>query len=185
MPEAGRATSTQLPVPRTHPRRGHVTPKAAHRPTRSGPWVGTRDRVGELLEECLGGSGAHQCVCARSRSLPIPAAMQEVTFDVWIFGRKFAVGATAGLFIGTIAVSGAAAATAVNTAEFEMKVSTAASASLPTAHANVDINSIGPVEIMSVETSGLPPKTDFDFFVIQVRTNPFGGGLVPGRSGDQ
>ena len=34
--------------------------------------------------------------------------------------------------------------------------------------------SLGPVETLVVDVSGLPPKTDFDFFVIQVPTAPFG-----------
>jgi hypothetical protein len=38
----------------------------------------------------------------------------------------------------------------------------------------VKIKSIGAVEIMDVYVSGLPPKTDFDFFVLQVPTAPFG-----------
>jgi hypothetical protein len=44
----------------------------------------------------------------------------------------------------------------------------------PNARAIVDITSIGPVEIMDVFCSGLPPNTDFDFFVIQVPNAPFG-----------
>jgi hypothetical protein len=32
----------------------------------------------------------------------------------------------------------------------------------------------GPVEILNVTVKGLPPKTDFDFFVIQVPNKPFG-----------
>jgi hypothetical protein len=32
----------------------------------------------------------------------------------------------------------------------------------------------GPVEVMTVDASGLPPNTDFDFFVIQVPNTPFG-----------
>src|SRR5262249_22313408 len=37
---------------------------------------------------------------------------------------------------------------------------------LPHAGAHVTINSIGPVERMIVIPFGLPPNTDFDFFVI-------------------
>jgi hypothetical protein len=44
----------------------------------------------------------------------------------------------------------------------------------PNAHGTVKIHSIGPVEIMQVNVSGLPPNTDFDFFVIQVPNLPFG-----------
>jgi hypothetical protein len=45
---------------------------------------------------------------------------------------------------------------------------------LPNAKAQVIIKSIGTVEIMTVVVSGLPANTDFDFFVIQVPTAPFG-----------
>src|SRR6516164_7976317 len=44
----------------------------------------------------------------------------------------------------------------------------------PNAHGRVKIESVGPVEIMDVKVEGLPPNTDFDFFVIQVPTAPFG-----------
>ena len=45
---------------------------------------------------------------------------------------------------------------------------------LPNAAALVIVKSIGDVEIMTVAVTGLPPNTDFDFFVIQVPTAPFG-----------
>jgi hypothetical protein len=45
---------------------------------------------------------------------------------------------------------------------------------VPNAHGNVTIHSVGPVEIMTVNVAGLPPNTDFDFFVIQVPNAPFG-----------
>jgi hypothetical protein len=45
---------------------------------------------------------------------------------------------------------------------------------LPDARGQVKIISLGPVELMRVEVSGLPPKTEFDFFVIQVPNAPFG-----------
>jgi hypothetical protein len=45
---------------------------------------------------------------------------------------------------------------------------------LPNAQGLVRIKSVGPVEIMDVIVWGLPPKTDFDFFVIQVPNGPFG-----------
>jgi hypothetical protein len=44
----------------------------------------------------------------------------------------------------------------------------------PNASGRVKIESIGPVEIMDVQVEGLPPNTDFDFFVIQVPHAPFG-----------
>ena len=45
---------------------------------------------------------------------------------------------------------------------------------LPNATANVKIKHGGPVGIMDVNVAGLPPNTDFDFFVIQVPRRPFG-----------
>ena len=45
---------------------------------------------------------------------------------------------------------------------------------LADAQGKVTVTSIGPVEIMRVKVSGLPPKTEFDFFVIQVPNAPFG-----------
>ena len=42
------------------------------------------------------------------------------------------------------------------------------------ARGQVRIESFGPVEIMDVKVEGLPPNTDFDFFVIQVPHAPFG-----------
>ena len=45
---------------------------------------------------------------------------------------------------------------------------------LPDAMARVTIESKGPVEHMDVHVSGLPPKTEFDFFVIQIPNAPFG-----------
>jgi hypothetical protein len=42
------------------------------------------------------------------------------------------------------------------------------------ATARVKITSLGPVEEMDVEVSGLPPNTEFDFFVIQLPNAPFG-----------
>jgi hypothetical protein len=47
-------------------------------------------------------------------------------------------------------------------------------AAVPNAHGRVKIESVGPVEIMKVKVWGLPPNTDFDFFVIQVPNAPFG-----------
>jgi hypothetical protein len=45
---------------------------------------------------------------------------------------------------------------------------------LTNARAHVHVRSVGPVEIMDVFVQGLPPNTDFDFFVIQVPNKPFG-----------
>jgi hypothetical protein len=45
---------------------------------------------------------------------------------------------------------------------------------LANASARVMIKSLGPVEEMEVDVRGLPPNTDFDFFVIQVPNATFG-----------
>ncbi|HEX6136494.1 MAG TPA: hypothetical protein VF059_02470 [Casimicrobiaceae bacterium] len=49
-----------------------------------------------------------------------------------------------------------------------------ASGCLPNASARVTIRPGGPVEVMDVSVQGLPPNTDFDFFVIQKPGAPFG-----------
>jgi hypothetical protein len=60
---------------------------------------------------------------------------------------------------------------------------------LKNAHGRVRIESVGPVEIMNVIVWGLPPNTDFDFFVIQVPNRPFGlswyqGDIETNRNGE-
>jgi hypothetical protein len=45
---------------------------------------------------------------------------------------------------------------------------------LPNARGTVSIEKAGPVEHMRVKVEGLPPNTDFDFFVIQQPNTPFG-----------
>jgi hypothetical protein len=57
---------------------------------------------------------------------------------------------------------------------FNMVVSAGAKACVPNATAKVTITPVGPVEIMEVAVQGLPPKTEFDFFVLQVPKAPFG-----------
>jgi hypothetical protein len=59
---------------------------------------------------------------------------------------------------------------------FNMVVSAGAVAAkcLPNATATVSIRPAGQVEIMDVSLQGLPPNTEFDFFVIQVPKSPFG-----------
>ena len=60
--------------------------------------------------------------------------------------------------------------------EFDMVRSAAAinGNCLHDATARVRIDSKGPVEHMDVHVSGLPPNTEFDFFVIQIPNAPFG-----------
>jgi hypothetical protein len=63
-----------------------------------------------------------------------------------------------------------------NEIEFKMVRSAAATNAgcLPDASASVEVESLGPVEKMRVRVNGLPPNTEFDFFVIQVPNTPFG-----------
>ena len=72
-----------------------------------------------------------------------------------------------------IAVPTAAAAEGDNI-RFPMVVSSGASTCLPHATGKVTISDMGPVQNMHIEVSGLPPKTEFDTFVIQVPNKPFG-----------
>ena len=85
---------------------------------------------------------------------------------------------TAGLLaLGGLAGPGAAHAarnTQTPNLDFDMVVSGGASACLPDARGEVHVFSLGPVEVMDVVVTGLPPNTDFDFFVIQLPTAPFG-----------
>jgi hypothetical protein len=90
------------------------------------------------------------------------------------FRRKVVIGAAAHTCDQQRGGGAALAANAVNSADFDMRVSSTAATCLPHAHAEVHIKSRGPVEVMTVDATGLPPKTDFDFFVIQVPNKPFG-----------
>jgi hypothetical protein len=85
--------------------------------------------------------------------------------------RVLAVGASL-LWAATITAGSALAAG--RSTDFKMDVSQGAKSCLPNAKGDVRIRSLGPVEEMRVEVDGLPPKTDFDFFVLQLPTAPFG-----------
>jgi len=78
------------------------------------------------------------------------------------------------LFSSSLVAGGSAFAGPRDAVEFDMVVSGAAATCLPKATANVRIVPLGPVERMDVEVRGLPPRTEFDFFVIQVPKAPFG-----------
>lgn len=58
--------------------------------------------------------------------------------------------------------------------EFDMPVSAGAATCLPNATAHVTVKPHGATDEMLVRVSGLPANTDFDLFVIQVPTAPFG-----------
>ena len=73
-----------------------------------------------------------------------------------------------------LAMSPAARADSDDPLKFNMVASAGAKACAANASATVRIVPLGPVELMDVTVQGLPPKTDFDFFVIQVPKAPFG-----------
>jgi hypothetical protein len=68
------------------------------------------------------------------------------------------------------------AAAAQSQTSFDMVRSAAAvnAGCLAGAQGHVTIRSRGPVEVMKVKVEGLPAKTEFDLFVIQVPNTPFG-----------
>jgi hypothetical protein len=79
----------------------------------------------------------------------------------------------------TLALDGTAAAkpqSLKRTLKFDMVRSAAAETGncLAGARGHVTVTSLGPVEAMLVEVTGLPPNTEFDFFVIQLPNAPFG-----------
>jgi hypothetical protein len=83
--------------------------------------------------------------------------------------------------VGTLMLTGFAAPSAALAAgkkkprnDFDMVVAAGAARCLPNASASVRIVSLGPVERMDVDVSGLAPNTEYDFFVLQLPTAPFG-----------
>jgi hypothetical protein len=80
------------------------------------------------------------------------------------------------VLIGLVLALASMSAMAQNTT-FSMIRSAGASAlpnCIPNAKGRVTINSLGNVEVMHMEVSGLPPETEFDAFVIQLPNAPFG-----------
>jgi len=89
----------------------------------------------------------------------------------------FATGASAALACAPVFAQEIATNAATGDVSFKLVRSKGLAAfpnAVPNARANVTIHSVGPVEIMTVNVAGLPPNTDFDFFVIQVPNAPFG-----------
>jgi hypothetical protein len=76
-----------------------------------------------------------------------------------------------------VALLAAGTAFAAKSTSFRMVRSSAAVTAdclNPKAHANVSINSLGPVEVMDVTLSHMPKNREFDLFVIQQANTPFG-----------
>jgi hypothetical protein len=92
-----------------------------------------------------------------------------------MFGRlrnRLVIGASTALLVTGIAAGAVGAASTVT--DFGMNVSAGAKTCLPNAHAHVTVHSLGPVETLDLTATGLPKNTEFDFFIIQVPTAPFG-----------
>ena len=70
----------------------------------------------------------------------------------------------------TVAAEDNSAPSILPSIQFNMLRSAAAIAGkcLPNAHGDVTVVSLGPVEQMDVDVEGLPPNTEFDFFVLQI-----------------
>jgi hypothetical protein len=73
-----------------------------------------------------------------------------------------------------VATTHADAASKTNDFRMQRSPGIVAAGCLPDAKAKVSIRNRGPVEEMKVHATGLPHRTDFDFFVIQVPNAPFG-----------
>jgi hypothetical protein len=108
----------------------------------------------------------------------------------WWTSKRVLFSVAALVSVITAAVGGTAvAASKTERASFNMIVSAGAATCLRHATADVRIHSLGPVEVMRVNVEGLPPETDFDFFVIQSPTAPFGvswyqGDIQTNRKGE-
>jgi hypothetical protein len=82
-----------------------------------------------------------------------------------------ALGVSATLLAGSLLTAGTALA-ATKSTDFDLAVSKGAATCLPHANGKVHVGSVG--IIMTVDLNGLPPKSHFDLFVLQLPTAPFG-----------
>jgi hypothetical protein len=73
-----------------------------------------------------------------------------------------------------LAVPGTAAAADSITFSMVRSAAVEAAGCALNAKAKVTVNSLGPVEVMHVEATGLPPNSEFDLFVTQLPNAPFG-----------
>src|SRR6266545_5882875 len=105
--------------------------------------------------------------------MPDLTAHRRFSIPMIGFARKtLAIGAAA-LLAATVA-AGTVAADPGKVIEFDMQPSAGARTCLPNASAHVKIKALGPVEVMTVQLANLPPNTEFDLFVLQAPTAPFG-----------
>ena len=113
-------------------------------------------------------------VCAvQLRDLQIT---KRLSIPAWIIDRRSASRRLVALLAIMVLLLGGvplmAAAKKKEKIKFDMVPAQATCLRQATAH--VTVTSLGPVEEMDVNVSGLPPNTEFDFFVIQVPHGPFG-----------
>src|SRR5437868_4875590 len=87
---------------------------------------------------------------------------------------KFLTAPAALTLVLTISPLTAATKNADGTVSFNMVVSAGAKTCLPNATATVSIRPAGQAEILDLSVEGLPPNTEFDFFVLQTPKAPFG-----------
>jgi hypothetical protein len=106
-----------------------------------------------------------------SRAVTIKSALLSSALFFAVGGSVSAASVTTSFDITT---NGNNAAVSLKLISFGMVVSQVASTCLPNASAQVSIQSSGTAEDMLISATGLPPNTDFDFFVIQVPNAPFG-----------
>ncbi len=99
---------------------------------------------------------------------------RQVTFSGRRRARLGVIALTLALLLATVGVGAVSAA--VTTNSFRMVRSGGAVAAKCLLHGSgqVKIRSLGPVEIMDVEVSGLPPNSEYDLFVTQLPNPPFG-----------
>jgi len=89
---------------------------------------------------------------------------------------------------GFLGVAPKATAATGDSISFKLTVSSGAAGCLPVARGRVTIHDLGPVQNMHVEVIGLPAKTEFTTFLIQVPNKPFGlvwyqGDVVTNKQG--
>jgi len=113
------------------------------------------------------------CSLKTRKRLPMPSWTRRA-LGSW---RLVGLLALVGLFLGGLEETAAARPNLLQqTITFDMVRSAAAENGncLSDAIGHVTVTSLGPVEVMTVVVTGLPPNTEFDFFVIQLPNAPFG-----------
>ena len=94
--------------------------------------------------------------------------------DMKRFTRRALALSLSGLLLSGSLLGAGTALAASKHADFDLVVSKGAAQCLPYATGEVKIRSIGPVEVMDVTVDNMLPKSDFDLFVLQLPTAPFG-----------